>query len=499
MWVNPLADELQPKKNRLLNLYSSLAFLFPSSLLQAAKDKQQVNENLLKAKLKLVATQKNQKNGGIITPNPSDTEDDASDVAPPSKKARLEQPAATLTPPPENKPQTQQQQEQPQQEEQHESEQEQEQEQDTDALARRVSVIMRVNSVGTVCSSANQENSSSSNSSHAAANSSSNSSATMANFGTPISDDYPEENVWRNLKYKMNRKRAAEVALPPVTESTSPKVAVVEEPAPAPASLPLPSASNNIYIAPQLLLLSTVAAQAEKQPQLPLPLPSPSASPAFQLQPPASPAGKRITAAQAAATRSRIYECSFPDCGKNYFKSSHLKAHQRVHTGERPFICKWENCDKRFSRSDELSRHKRTHTGEKKFQCGVCQKKFMRSDHLSKHVKRHNKDKANGVNRNVSNVATAAAVAASLCEPTTTLQLRAIAPAATSPVQMQTSASQCSSASCSNSNSSSASSSSSSSCSSSSGNSNSGLQFYSAQDLLRLQTNFVGTFGHSQR
>lgn len=470
-----------------------MPFSFPSSLLQAAKDKQQVNENLLKAKLKLVATQKNQKNGGIITPNPSDTEDDASDVAPPSKKARLEQPAATLTPPPENKSQ------QEKEQEQHESEQEQEQEQDTDALARRVSVIMRVNSVGTVCSSANQENSSSSNSSHAAASSSSNSSASVDNFGTPISDDYPEENVWRNLKYKMNRKRAAEVALPPVTESTSPKVAVVEEPAPASAPLPLPSASNNIYIAPQLLLLSTVAAQAEKQPQLPLqlPLPSPSASPAFQLQPPASPAGKRITAAQAAATRSRIYECNFPDCGKNYFKSSHLKAHQRVHTGERPFICKWENCDKRFSRSDELSRHKRTHTGEKKFQCGVCQKKFMRSDHLSKHVKRHNKDKANGVNRNVSNVATAAAVAASLCEPTT-LQLRAIAPAATSPVQIQTSASQCSqsSSSCSNSSSSA----SSSSCSSSSGgNSNSGLQFYSAQDLLRLQTNFVGTFGHSQR
>lgn len=480
MWVNPLAvkaDELQPK-NRLLNLYSCFAFLF-CFLLQAAKDKQQVNENLLKAKLKLVATQKNQKNGGIITPNPSDTEDDANDVAPPSKKTRLEQPAATLTPPPENKPQQQ------------ESELEQEQEQDTDALARRVSVIMRVNSVGTVCSSANQENTSSSSSSQSAENSSSNSSATVANFGTPISDDYPEENVWRNLKYKMNRKRAAEVALSPVAESTCPKAAttpaavvVVEEP----ASVPLPS--NNIYIAPQLLLLSTVAAQAEPQPQLPLPQPSPSASP-FQLQSPASP-GKRITAAQAAATRSRIYECSFPDCGKNYFKSSHLKAHQRVHTGERPFICKWENCDKRFSRSDELSRHKRTHTGEKKFQCGVCQKKFMRSDHLSKHVKRHNKDKANGVNRNVSNVATAAAVAASLCEPT--LQLRAIAPAATSPVQMQTSASQCSqsSTSCSNSNSSSAS----SSCSS---NSNSGLQFYSAQDLLRLQTNFVGTFGHSQR
>ncbi|KZC06897.1 PREDICTED: Krueppel-like factor 10 [Dufourea novaeangliae] len=180
------------------------------------------------------------------------------------------------------------------------------------------------------------------------------------------------ENVLKSLKFKMSLRKEEIIVNSKNTdrEISQPKLHPL---APKPAPIMVTGLLGSPLVLPRAPLLLVTA--------------------------PTATTTTSVTTAESTARR-RVYECEHPGCGKNYFKSSHLKAHTRTHTGERPFSCPYEDCSRRFSRSDELSRHKRTHTGEKKFACTVCQRRFMRSDHLAKHVKRHARDRSSSVGSN---------------------------------------------------------------------------------------------------
>lgn len=210
--------------------------------------------------------------------------------------------------------------------------------------ARTVSVIMRANKDG---------------------------SCTPASLSKPTPK--PEENILKSLKFKMGCRKEQIFVSNKDTDHEKPKVTL--KPSTPINNISLPPIAPKIVQQPRALLVTTDGKTTLIPAQILL------------LAPPQPPTPI------AAPIRRRVYECTYEGCGKNYFKSSHLKAHTRTHTGERPFVCNWEECGRRFSRSDELSRHKRTHTGEKKFKCSVCQRGFMRSDHLAKHVKRHAKER----------------------------------------------------------------------------------------------------------
>lgn len=202
-------------------------------------------------------------------------------------------------------------------------------------------------------------------------------------------------NILKTLKFKMNRghsysqvkyiasqSQATTVSEVARVQAESPATSVEEARVPSPhAELPRSECRDE----------ARVPSPAAAPGWVPL---APRPAPAVLLPGTLLPTAHLWLVSPAPAPRRRLYECSYPGCGKNYFKSSHLKAHARTHTGERPFRCAWPGCERRFSRSDELSRHKRTHTGEKKFGCRVCNRRFMRSDHLAKHEKRHAKERA---------------------------------------------------------------------------------------------------------
>lgn len=99
-----------------------------------------------------------------------------------------------------------------------------------------------------------------------------------------------------------------------------------------------------------------------------------------------------------------MHLCHYPNCGKVYKKTSHLRAHLRWHIGDQPYLCSWPGCSRKFTRSDELHRHFRIHTGERKHRCQHCGKSFSRSDHLKKHaLSHHSNSLSNSLNNSHNN------------------------------------------------------------------------------------------------
>jgi hypothetical protein len=53
--------------------------------------------------------------------------------------------------------------------------------------------------------------------------------------------------------------------------------------------------------------------------------------------------------------RAGKHNCHIPGCGREYSKTSHLRAHLVSHCNILPFACSWVGCNKRFYRTDQVN------------------------------------------------------------------------------------------------------------------------------------------------
>ncbi|KAL4660162.1 transcription factor IIIA-like [Arapaima gigas] len=92
---------------------------------------------------------------------------------------------------------------------------------------------------------------------------------------------------------------------------------------------------------------------------------------------------------------SKLYICSFSDCGAVYNKSWKLDAHMCKHTGLKPFACESDGCDKRFCTKYHLSRHALSHSGQRSYRCTVegCSEAFTTNTNMKRHVARRHQNR----------------------------------------------------------------------------------------------------------
>ncbi|KAG7169509.1 Zinc finger protein 257-like 2 [Homarus americanus] len=64
-----------------------------------------------------------------------------------------------------------------------------------------------------------------------------------------------------------------------------------------------------------------------------------------------------------------------------------LRKHMVFHTGEKNFKC--EECGKCFYKKTHLKQHMFAHTGKRNFSCAECGKSFFRKEYLKKHIATH--------------------------------------------------------------------------------------------------------------